>query len=237
MAWSTAQIERVVREVLAELALEEPKAAPLPQVGRGDACVAPTDGELVVARQVVTLGDVEGRLGAVRRILVPAGAVVTPAVRDELSRRGVALVFGAGPSQRADELRLVMIVVARRFDALPLAAAVQRQGVAVEHAQLDCLIAATDRMAEELARPATLGLLITRHTAIALCLANRHRGTRAILGREPVELASDGQAVGANLLVVDPYGSGLSVVVRLVQEFCAGGVRACPEALQRRLAP
>jgi len=269
MTWSAAQIERVVREVLAELGLDGPNAAREPTAGdRGqrsdehanpparpadlNPCPSPKEtrenrstespqsqpqnGELVCARQVVCLGDLEGRLEGVRRLVVPAGAVVTPAVRDELARRGVALAYSAAEQRPEAGLRLAAIVVARRFDVAPLAAAVQRDGVAVEHAQLDCLIAATDRLARELAGGATLGLLVTRHTAMGLCLANRHRTIRAILGREPVELAADAQAVGANLLVVDPYGSGLSVLIRLVREFCAGGVRECPEALQRGLA-
>lgn len=296
MVWSAAQIERVVREVLAELALEESKATPSPQAGEGGERSAPgesprhgatghlqtgrernppsppaslpagegrslpsasastnawraprgwreesaqagsPDGELILSRQVVTLADVGGRLEGVRRVLVPAGAVVTPAVRDELMRRKVALGCIAAQAQAGQRLRLVMLVVARRFDPLPLAAALERQGVAVEQAQLDCLIAATDRLARELAQPNSLGLLLTRHTAAALCLANRRRMIRAILGREPVELAADAQAVGANLLVVDPDACSAAVLLRMVREFCAQGVRDCPEALRRGLA-
>lgn len=258
MVWSAAQIERVVREVLAELALEESKATPPPQAGEGrllpsapdsttarcpphgrkaeSAQAGPPDGELILSRQVVTLADVAGRLEGVRRVLVPAGAVVTPAVRDELTRRGVALGCIAALAQAGQRLRLVMLVVARRFDPLPLAAALERQGVAVEQAQLDCLIAATDLLARELAQPGSLGLLLTRHTAAALCLANRRRMIRAILGREPVELAADAQAVGANLLVVDPDACSSAILLRMVREFCAQGVRDCPEALRRGLA-
>jgi len=139
----------------------------------------------VVACRVVTLSELEGRLSGVRRVVVPAGAVVTPAVRDELLRRGVDLSFEAPQAEAGGPLRL----------------------------------------------------LLARHTAAALCLANRHATIRAVLGREPVELPADVAAVGANLLVVDPYRVGLSALIRLVQEYCAGGVKQCPEALRERLAP
>jgi len=273
MAWSAAQIERVVRQVLADLGIQTPGTLtpgdtsgataglsssaeqpgqpgfevspsesppgpnaltpnPSPASGRGEDS---QNGELVVARRVVTLREVEGRLDGMRCVVVPAGAVVTPAVRDELLRRGVALTFRALDQPKQAGLRLVMMVVSRRFDASPLSAALQRRGVTVECERLECLVAATDRLAEELARPDTLGLLLSRHTAVALCLANRHGTIRAVLGREPAELDADVAAVGANLLVVDPYGAGMSVLSRLVQEFCAGGVKQCPEALRARL--
>jgi len=251
MGWSAAQIERVVREVLAELGLETTARtpagnAPAPRsaesreaahnAGRPGAR-APENAQLVVACRVVTLSELEGRLSGVRRVVVPAGAVVTPAVRDELLRRGVDLSFEAPQAEAGGPLRLVVALAARHFDLAPLSAALRRRGVAVDESRFDCLIAATDHLSRQLAQSDTLGLLLARHTAAALCLANRHATIRAVLGREPVELPADVAAVGANLLVVDPYRVGLSALIRLVQEYCAGGVKQCPEALRERLAP
>ena len=46
--------------------------------------------DLVVTSRVVTMMELAGRLVAARRVVVSREAVVTPAVRDELLRRGIA---------------------------------------------------------------------------------------------------------------------------------------------------
>ncbi|MBL9081025.1 MAG: hypothetical protein JNK76_04425, partial [Planctomycetales bacterium] len=46
---------------------------------------------LEVAAQVVTLAEIDGRLGDKRRLVVGPKAVVTPAVRDVLRQRNIVL--------------------------------------------------------------------------------------------------------------------------------------------------
>ncbi len=258
MAQPSIDVDRVVREVLAELG-HAPAAADDDVGCHAHACVglegtrqkpaehahasvgmAPDeggDGELVLACRVVTLAEVEGRLEAVRRLVVPPGAVITPAVRDELLRRNVALGFAAaGETQPASTLRLVVVAAAGQFDPAALIAALTKAGVAVERQTCDGLIAAGDRLAVEVGRPDTLGLLLTGETAAGLCLANRHKGVRAVSGtdREAVSAAVD--ALGANLLVLDPGAGGIFRLQQIVTEFCRGGIRPCPEVFRERLA-
>ena len=100
---------------------------------------------------------------------------------------------------------------------------------------LDCLIATVDTLVVELAKERTLGLLLTRHTAAALCLANRVRGVRAIWGLDVAGVVRDAAAVGANLLVVDPAAAGVFRLKQLVAQFCRAGVQACPQVFSQRL--
>ena len=51
-------------------------------------------GELRLTERVVTLGLLKDRIANVRRVVVSAKAVVTPAVQDELKARNVELVRG-----------------------------------------------------------------------------------------------------------------------------------------------
>jgi len=194
------------------------------------------DIELVLHCRVVTMSEVEGRLGAVRRLVVPPQAVVTPAVRDELHRRNVSLAYAAAKPQAVGGLRLVVVTVGNGLDLAPLVAALGNDAVAVEATASDCLIAATDRLAAEVGKPHTLGLLLTRHTAAALCLANRHRGVRAVEGIDAPSVAAAAGAVGANLLVVNPAGMAVARLRQTIIEYCRGGPRACPEVFRERLA-
>jgi len=192
--------------------------------------------ELVLHCRVVTMSEVEGRLGAVRRLVVPPQAVVTPAVRDELHRRNVSLAYGAAAKPpAASGVRLVVLTVGESFDPAPLFVALGNEGIEVRPAAADCLISATDRLAAEMGQPHTLGLLLTRHTAAALCLANRHRGVRAVEGIDARSAAAGAGAVGANLLVVDPAEMAVTRLRQTIIEYCRGGPRACPEVFRERL--
>lgn len=258
MAEPSIDIDRVVREVLAELGLGPEMAEtggsaagvdrrggeqaleakpPVAQGGEQAPAAKPlvAQGDLVLTARVVTLSEVEGRLDAVRRLVVPPQAVVTPAVRDELASKSVTLAYGSPVAQQAVPVRLVLVAVGKRLDATPLVRALAGGGIRVEEHRLDCLIAAADRLADELVKPDTLGVLLTRHTAAGLCLANRLRGVRAVLGTDAAAAAQAVSSVGANLVVVDPTATGPFQLKQIVTEFCRGGTRQCPQVFRERL--
>lgn len=196
-------------------------------------------GELAISSRVVALAEVEDRLAGIRRLVVPPGAVVTPSVRDELRRRNIALVRGR-PETAAPEgaLRVVLLVLGSRFEPAPLQNALAAEGLAIEEVQVErmnCLIAATDKAAQELGTPNTVALLVSVHPAAAVCLANRHATVRAVLGLDPGRLAGDAAAVGANLLVLDPRSTGPFPLNRMAVEFCRLGPLDCPAELRERL--
>lgn len=244
----SVNIERVVREVLAEMGLLKAESG-APKAGDGQrpnaaspalppASVAPPPaaGDLSINARVVTMAEVAGRLDGVRRLLVSRGAIVTPAVRDELLRRGILLECGEAQNGRpATSVRIVLLTVGTDFDATALVAGLAREGVTVEPVALDCLIKASEQLAAETARPDTLGVLLTPHTAAGLCLANRLRGLRAVTAGDAPTVAAAAAAVGANVLVVDPRAGTFFQVKQMVTEFCRGGVRPCPAVFRKQL--
>ena len=132
---AATEIERSVREVLAEMAGTATRCRERPSCGQAlarqasrrgaDAPTQPVaiwpDSELTVAARVVTMAELSGRLDGLRRLVVLPDAVVTPAVRDELRRRGVALVRSAPARQRpAEQLRLVLVASGKGFEPAPL---------------------------------------------------------------------------------------------------------------------
>ena len=140
------------------------------------------------------------------------------------------------PTGSSPPVRLVMITTGTDFDPAALVAGLVREGSKVENSALDCLIAATDQLAAEMAKPDTLGVLLTRHAAAGLCLANRLSGVRAITGADAPAVAAAAAAVGANLLVADPQAGTFFQLKQMVTEFCRGGVRPCPAVFRAKLA-
>ena len=185
---------------------------------------------------MVTMSEISGRLDGVRRLLVSPQAIVTPAARDELARRNVDLVrTAAAKNPVTGNLRLLLVAAATSFDPAPLADTLAADGVAVRQERMDCLVAATDYLAGELAKPGTLAALVSPHAAAAICLANRHSGVRAVQGLDAPSAAAATAGVGANLLVLDPGVGTFYQWKQMLGEFCRRGVRPCPEPLQKRL--
>lgn len=250
MSKPSIDIDLVVREVLAELGAapagdtkkreggrekREEGREKREKQGLGTLVPSAADGELVLTSRVVSTGELSGRLDSVRRVVVSRRAVVTPAVRDELFRRGIALEYVDPSDGRKEAIRLAMITSGTDFDPAPLAAALDREGFSVERSDSDCLIAAVDELAKETSRSDTLGVLLTPHTAAGLCLANRLPGVRAIGGSCAPEVAAAAAAVGANLLVADPRAGSFFQLKQIVAEFARGGMRSCPEVFRGRL--
>ncbi|MFZ1933473.1 MAG: hypothetical protein WCB27_07040 [Thermoguttaceae bacterium] len=251
---STVDIELVVREVLAQLQAAPEALVAEPQAAGGLGTSVPSEvgsrqsavgSEPVVADQpftlavfarVVTMNDVAGRLDSVRRVVVSHEAIVTPAVRDELLRRGIALESAKTPDGAPRVVRLCLMISGVDFDPATLLAALAREGFQATQGNSDCLIAAGDQLAAEIRQGDALGVLLTRHAAAGLCLANRLPGVRAIGGIEAPAVAAASAAVGANLLVVDPRAGTFFQLKQAITEFARGGVRPCPEVFRKRLA-
>ena len=236
MADPSIDVNRLVREVLDRLRVvpdASPKPGEPPPAGRAGPT---TDGDLIVTARVVTADDVEGRLDGVRRLVVPLRAVLTPSVHDLLHRNGVTLVRAPGETaQAAQGVRLVVLTVGESFDPAGLIGVLASEGIRVDARTSDCLIASSDELAGELGKGSTLGLLLTSETAVALCLANRCAGVRAVRGTDAAAAAAAVDSVGANLLIVAPAKTSFFQLKLMVTEFCRGGIRHCPEVLRERL--
>jgi hypothetical protein len=193
-------------------------------------------GQLIVTQRVVSLASLNGRLGGIRQLVVPSRAIVTPSVRDELRRRQITLVYGPpAAAAKTDEARLVLMA-AGRFDPASLAASITAEGLVVDVQRSDCLMAACDRLASQLAQGQTVGLLATDYTAAGLCLANRLPGVRAVLGASPATIIAEASSVGANLLVANPAVLGPVQLKQMAVQFCRQASHECPEVFRKRLS-
>lgn len=247
-------MDRIVEEVLRELrhvlsagapaapsakqAPAPPPTAPAATAARVEAPRPALKTELALSNRLVTMADVEGRLSGIRRVVVPARAIVTPAVRDELLRRRVELRFASADKAKtaaASTVRLEAIVAATGYDPQPLAAALKHEKIEVALDRLKCVMATSDRLAEAVRRPGTLGLMLTRHTAAGMCLLGRLPSVRPVLAFDAAQAMADAEAIGANVLVIDPRAYAPAALQRLVVEFCRAGVRACPAVFEKRL--
>jgi hypothetical protein len=212
-----AEVERIVRAVLSELNVAVGGAARPAKSNERD-----TERTLVLTSKVVSLAEVEGRLKEVSRLIVPRGAVFTPAARDELRKFAVAVASSTDgkPSAR---LRVVLAAAETSFEVTGLATALAGEGIAVERIASSELPSAVDMLTRKVVVDKLLGLLITDMPAAALCLANRQRGVRAALAHSLAAVSEAVDMIAANLLVIDPRSRNIYELRRLVRELTRGG--------------
>jgi len=218
-----AEVERIVRQVLAELTQAQYAAAS-----------EPSDGELVVTSRVISLKELEDKLKGISRLVVPRGAVITPAARDHLKQKHIAVASAVGNKPKPNG-QLIVATAETNFAAATLAKSIEQAGWNVEQLGNVDIIAAVDQLAARLRSGETRGVLLTSNLSAALCLANRSREMRAALATNVATVTTAVQAIDANLLVIEPTGRGWFELRQMVFAFLKSGPGACLSQLWARL--
>jgi hypothetical protein len=243
-----AEIERIVRQVLAQLGVAggESSVAAAPENGKpkGEAESEETReheaAAFTVADRVVTLASLDGRLNGARVVRVARGAVITPAVRDELKARNIRLEFAENGARNQPEKQVELILgIADTPDDVSTATRAVQNHVAglanvesMQHADLGTLVA---RVGEAVSKRGSLAVVLSRRPAAAVCLANRFRGVRAVWACTPKVLKEAISTMAPNVLAYNPADHAPFAQRALLQEFVRAGVHKCPEDLRAYL--
>jgi hypothetical protein len=236
MAGQQRDIEWIVGEVMRRLmdvhrAGEETTTKKPPAVNRQ----TQAPGQLWLSQRVVTMAQLDGRLDGVRQVVVPVRAVVTPAVRDTLRKKRIAIVSESkhtGTATGRDKYTIGVADPANEFGAAVAAVSTELGDVA--SLETDCVIKAVRGVTEEVASGRSAGVLLTRQPSVALCLANRQAGVRAAWAVSAAAVAEAAECLGANLLIVNPASHGVYELRVMAREF-AKGSHECPRQYSKAL--
>jgi hypothetical protein len=193
-------------------------------------------GELHLDDDVVSTATLAGLSAAVQSVSLRRGAVITPAARDLLRDKKIALAYRTATATAvAGKAELLLGVANTRFRADELVKALSRQPITVRQMSASGLFDLIAEIAKGLAGNQKLAILMTEDAAAAICLANRNAGVRAVAAHDGRTVASAVRSVGANMLIVDPSGRSLFQLKDIATRFAAGGPRTCPEMWRGRL--
>ncbi|HEX7446454.1 MAG TPA: hypothetical protein VF306_02850 [Pirellulales bacterium] len=185
--------------------------------------------------RVITLDHFDGKLNGVKQITVPRRAVITPAARDELARRGIAIGYAIATQQSKPRATVVWGQAEANYEAARLLDALARERISIEPLAQTGLAQVIDELGDEISKGGKPAVLLTGMPAVALCLANRQRGVRAVMAQSVATTMLAVRAVGANLLVVDPAGRSWFELKRLLGQFIAGAPYPCPAEYRGQL--
>lgn len=229
-------IDAIVREVLASLG-GEPSATYVTKSPVAESPAKESPGAARVDDKVITLAAIEGLPSGTQRVVVRRGAIVTPAVRDELSRKGIELATRgeeqavAEPNAECEKTSVLIVRNETKFDPATIGGQLAATERTFENVNEACVAKASELVGDK-ALDGGVAVLFTSHAAAALCVANRAKGVRAIRGDNADGVVKDAKAVGANVLIVDPAGKGSYVLANIVRAFLATSENACPDALR-----
>lgn len=245
---AVSQIERIAREViehavragkngagdrdvrrLVEEVLKRIRAEPRHRQGSVPATV------VEIKTRVITLDCLNGKLDGAKQITVPRQAVVTPAARDELHRRGIAIGYAIASQPNQPRQTVVWGQAETNYESAQLIDALARERICIEPLAQTGLAHVIDELGDEITKGGKPAVLLTSKPAVALCLANRRRGVRAVMAQTVAATMQVLRAAGGNLLVVDPADRSWFELKRLVGQFVAGAPYPCPAEYRSQL--
>jgi len=245
-------IDAIVREVVARLvaaaaAPSTPAAStpvstsvppassksPVPTAGPARSAPAATD--LALTESVVTVASLASRVTSnIRRLVVSPRAVVTPSARDWLRNRSIELTRASetaianATAKPATVGKLYLHSTSPNSQMRSWSQRIVDSGWEVESLVPCPAHQAAAELSAVLGPRNRLGLLLTRETLTAVCLANRHANVRAAEVSTVDAARTAVLQIHANLLIVDPVRSGEFGLRRIVQEFLRVGPRDAP---------
>lgn len=238
MSAETQELEAIVRAVIERLLIT---STPVPDnhasVTKSDSSAPPEDKAIGLSDRVITLTSLEHFSNDTRRVIVRPNAVITPAARDELARRGIEVVRGEIVPQnaKAQASSIVWAIGETGWDASGIANSLAPQMSGAREIVAETFPQRVGALAHEVADHQSLGIVFTESTAVALCIGNRQAGVRAVHVHDLHELRSLENTLAPNVLVIDPREQGTFAMRRLIEQLIRQGNRPCPAALETQL--
>lgn len=236
---AVVQIERIAREVIAQSMRAGRNGDGASEIGRlvEEVLTRISAPATVVAlnSRVLTLAELEGKLDRAEQIIVPPRAVITPAARDELNRRGIAIGYAIACRTNKPRQTAVWGAAETNYESTRLIDALAREHIAIERLAQTGLMQVIHELSDEITKGGKPAVLLTGQAAVAVCLANRRRGVRAVLAQSVATTIQAVRAVGANLLIVDPAARTWFELNRLIGQFLAGAPYLCPGEYREQL--
>lgn len=188
-----------------------------------------------MSRPVVTAIHLEEQSRAGAPICVPRNALITPAARDWFKDHGRPIVWEDAPEPDGRTLaavldpgqpsmRAVRSLLERLFGTVEV--------IAPASPGVGPLASAIRRLCGKIRRrEVARGVVLTLDMGVALTVANKHDGIRAVLGTGLAAVEEAGRELGANVLVIDTRVQATFLIRQMVERLMNGPSSPPPEML------
>lgn len=225
-------VRRLVAEVVARIQPPAP-ATPLAASPATSTSGQPQQAAgLTLTDSVITLATVERLPAGTKRVVVTAKAVITPSAREHARDHGIELVRGTPAAAAASAHRPFLVAHADcAADVKPRCAAIARSVSVAQQLPATGLADVVTALAAHASRDGGRAVLLCGRPFVAVALANRSTGVRAVTARDPASLLAAVREVAANIIIVDPQAFPAAGLDRVCTDFAARDLPSPPAEL------
>jgi hypothetical protein len=185
---STSTVDSIVRQILSDLTVLPTKEL---------------DGIYLDSR-VVSLAEINERLGTSKKLYISPKSVLTPSAKDEIRKRKIEIAVKL-PSAAASSGNVIWIAAHKPAVLLPsLLIRLKREFNLIQNS-FETLTELISEAEKQLSNKNSHGIALTKQSATALRSASRSDILRPILGIDPKQTAEDAAEINANFLIIPPH--------------------------------
>lgn len=225
-------VRQLVAEVVARIQ-KQPSAAPaaVPSTSASHGQPRQVAG-VTITDAVITLAAVERLPGGTRRAMIAAKAVVTPSAREHARDRGIELLRVSATAGVSSTARPFLVAHADcSTDATHRCATIARSVPGAQQVPPTGLGDVVAALAAHASRDGGRAVLLCGRPAVAVTLANRSTGVRAVTAHDPASLLHAISECGANVIVVDPKAFPAGSLDRVCSDFATRDLPSPPAEL------
>jgi hypothetical protein len=193
---------------------------------------------VTIADSVITLATVERLPSGTKRVTIAAKAVITPSAREHARDHGIELVRVSPATAATSAARSFLVAHADcTADVKNRCATIARSVPGSQQLPATGLADVVAALAAHAARDGSRAVLLCGRTAVAVALANRSAGVRAVTARDPASLLAAISECAANIIVVDPNAFPAASLDRVCGDFARRDLGIAPHELASPGAP
>lgn len=232
MTLDPAIVRQLVAEVVARIQTQPTATRPAAAKPAAITTQPQSGAGIAITDSVITLATVERLPSGTKRALISAKAVVTPSAREHARDHGIELMRTSSTAAPAAFPRPFLIAHADcAADMAPRCAAIARSVPGTQQLPATGLADVVATLATHAVRDGARGLLLSGRPAVAVALANRSAGVRAVTARDPASLLAAITETAANIIVVDPRAFPTGSLDRVCTDFAARDLPSPPAEL------
>ena len=230
-----AAINAIVREVLHRLTAANQLVPPTPSVAPQSVPVSPplvafppntTTAAAPTANtsyecglKLIAMATLRGKLDNIKTLRVKPKTIVTPAVRDELRDRKIALVFdlASDNSTGSPIQKTILLAATCKSTGTRLREQLSAKGIAVQLQTDNCIKRLTKSVSDKVSAT-TRALIVSDQPFSAACMANRNANVQAAVIHDSSDAAAAKTDLNPNCIVLNSQNAKRLNLTSLLQQ-------------------
>ncbi|MGL4595776.1 MAG: hypothetical protein ACRCUY_13720 [Thermoguttaceae bacterium] len=171
-----------------------------------------------IANRVISLSDIQERMGRATHLFISPKAILTPSARDEIRRKNISVA-----------VRIPTTETKTTWFAVHEPATFSEQILKQFTKKINCenkkpvIYSTLEQLFDAAVTQTHIGtkslITLTHQVAKAAQMGNQNKSIRAILGFDAMFVAEDAREINANMLIIHPKRQSETKIVEIIQEF------------------